>query len=295
LNNEAKAIIWELKTPDVTKHYLHLNYKKFENALFTKDNRYLITLKQAGNDVAEVWNIQTDSVHVMLGNRTDVIKNFALSDSGYKVALGSPKGVVSVWDAATGRELWRKKYDGFSTSNFLVFSPDNQWLIAGSSGGGIFRVINANTGEEMWKDERIDPGYIEASMFSPDGQQLYCFTNRNLFLKKEIRTGRDVLKFDAGNYKLEDYSYTSNLLLVSNNSGEKKLINLKDSKQLYSFYAIDSLEYLVKDMYGRYDGTYKARTLLYFTCGTEVIGLDQVKESLWVPNLAKRIMIHDTI
>jgi WD40 repeat protein/uncharacterized caspase-like protein len=293
-NDDDTAAIWELSTGTI-RRYLPLKYSKFEKALFTSDNRYLITLKKSGNDVVETWNTLTgDTVH-LLGNKRDVIKNFALSDSGYKVALGSPKGIISVWDAAKGKEIWSKKFDEFSTSNFLEFSPDNQWLLAGSSGGGILRVINAHTGEEMWKDQNIDPGYIRPSVFSPDGKEFYCFTNKNIFQKRELRSGNTLLKIDVGNYKLEDYNYRTNRLLVSNNSGEKKLIDLSTEKDLYSFYAIDSSEYLVKDSYGRYDGTKKARSLLYLICGLEVIGLEQVKDQLWVPNLAKRIMNNDSI
>lgn len=64
---------------------------------------------------------------------------------------------------------------------------------------------------------------------------------------------------------------------------------------LYTFFAVDRSDYLVFDKYYRYDGTPAARKLLYFTCGTEVIELEQVKDQLWVPNLAERIMNGETI
>jgi hypothetical protein len=44
-----------------------------------------------------------------------------------------------------------------------------------------------------------------------------------------------------------------------------------------------------------YDGTEGARKMLYFTCGSEIIELDQIKDQLWVPGLAERIIKGETI
>jgi hypothetical protein len=74
-----------------------------------------------------------------------------------------------------------------------------------------------------------------------------------------------------------------------------KLWDAETNKLLYTFFAVDSADYLVVDSYNRYDGTEGARKLLYFTCGTEVIGLDQVKDQLWVPNLVERILKGENI
>jgi len=58
---------------------------------------------------------------------------------------------------------------------------------------------------------------------------------------------------------------------------------------------VDNTDYLIVDSSNHYDGTEAARKMLYFTCGTEVIGLDQVKDQLWVPNLVERINKNETI
>jgi uncharacterized caspase-like protein len=58
---------------------------------------------------------------------------------------------------------------------------------------------------------------------------------------------------------------------------------------------LDNDDWLVYDTDFHFDGTENARKLLYFTCGTEVIALDQLKDQLWVPNLAERIAAGDSI
>ena len=58
---------------------------------------------------------------------------------------------------------------------------------------------------------------------------------------------------------------------------------------------LDNDDWLVYDDDFHFDGSENARKLLYFTCGTEVIALDQLKDQLWVPNLAERIASGDSI
>lgn len=69
----------------------------------------------------------------------------------------------------------------------------------------------------------------------------------------------------------------------------------KDFDLKYSLLTFDEKAHIVMDREGRYDGTEGARELVYFTCGMEVISLDQVKDQLWVPQLAERIMSGETI
>ena len=63
----------------------------------------------------------------------------------------------------------------------------------------------------------------------------------------------------------------------------------------FEYLQLDNDDWLVYDADFHFDGTENARKLLYFTCGTEVIALDQLKDQLWVPNLAERIASGDWI
>jgi hypothetical protein len=63
----------------------------------------------------------------------------------------------------------------------------------------------------------------------------------------------------------------------------------------FEYLQLNNDDWLVYDADFHFDGTENARKLLYFTCGTEVIALDQLKDQLWVPNLAERIAAGDSI
>ena len=64
----------------------------------------------------------------------------------------------------------------------------------------------------------------------------------------------------------------------------------ESASMLYSFFTVGEDGYLIIDKDGHFDGTDDAVKMLYFTCGTEVIKLDQLIDKLWVPNLARRLM-----
>ncbi|NOT50876.1 MAG: hypothetical protein HOP10_06340 [Chitinophagaceae bacterium] len=68
-----------------------------------------------------------------------------------------------------------------------------------------------------------------------------------------------------------------------------KIYDLENPKPILRLVIIDNSNYLVIDSSSRYDGTDAARKLLHFVCGNEIVGLDQVKDQLWVPDLARRI------
>jgi hypothetical protein len=53
--------------------------------------------------------------------------------------------------------------------------------------------------------------------------------------------------------------------------------------------------FLFFDKYGRFDCSEEVMSLLYLVCGSEIIDLTQVKDSLWVPGLVEKIMNGDSI
>jgi hypothetical protein len=64
----------------------------------------------------------------------------------------------------------------------------------------------------------------------------------------------------------------------------------KTGKNLYTRLQLKDGDWLIYDEHYRYDGSPGARKKLYFVCGLEVIELNQLKDALYVPGLASKIM-----
>ena len=80
------------------------------------------------------------------------------------------------------------------------------------------------------------------------------------------------------------------IFMTQSNDLEKKYWNLKTGKCLLNLLIIDEKNHLSYDEHYRFDGTPGAIEKLYFVCGLEVVELNQIKDSLYIPNLVQRIM-----
>jgi hypothetical protein len=80
------------------------------------------------------------------------------------------------------------------------------------------------------------------------------------------------------------------IFMTQSNDLEKKYWNLKTGKCILNLLVIDENNHLYYDEHYRFDGTPGAIEKLYFVCGLEVVELNQIKDSLYVPHLVQRIM-----
>ena len=185
---------------------------------------------------------------------------------------------------------------------YFKYSDDEKSIIS-SSRDGTVKIWNAenNTLENsLFTDSSVikDNFYIikstmvENVLFTPDNRKIITensgvneirfWSKRDNSLLKVLR-GRNINMTKDG--KRLFYNDLSDIICL----------RLSDYSLIYKLTQTDSANYIVSDQKLRYDGTEATRKLLYFTCGTEIIELDQVKDQLWVPNLAERINNGETI
>jgi WD40 repeat protein len=119
---------------------------------WSKDGRWLalIHAHQDGKKYpVTLWEVDGKAPHTksLLGH-DDPVLAVAWSKDGKLIASGDEKGTVILWDAATGKELWRKKFTGRDETdgriNALAFSPVDDTLAAAvsmGSGKGPERIV----------------------------------------------------------------------------------------------------------------------------------------------------------
>jgi len=127
--------------------------------------------------------------------------------------------------------------------------------------------------------------------------QLGFNSNNNLLLRF---TGGEVVEWSVKNdeviqvKKLDveyiDDFHPSDKYILGHTNTAVRLIDHAKEKSLYGVFFLPRSNYIITDAATRFDGSETARRQLYLSCGTELIELDQVKDQLWVPNLAERIM-----
>lgn len=147
--------------------------------------------------------------------------------------------------------------------------------------GKIQKAITGNRFEGSTVYDSVGKQFIE---LSPEKIILY---NNALEVVKQIKATN--LPFGSSMQFLNN-----NELLLIASARYISILNIKAGKYFHLFFP-DNDNWIVLDENGNFDGTEDARKKLYLTCGTEVVNLEQVKDQLWVPNLAGRIIAGEIV
>jgi RNA polymerase sigma factor (sigma-70 family) len=88
-----------------------------------------------------IWSTEGEGLVRSLLGHDERVTALAWSKDGNVIASGDEKGTVILWDAATGKELWRRRFRGRDNTdgriNALALSPaDNTVAVAVSMGSG---------------------------------------------------------------------------------------------------------------------------------------------------------------
>src|SRR5262245_8461135 len=108
-----------------------------------------------------------------------MVGGVGFSPDGKHVALGLGADSVRVWEARTGKEVWRANHRRVAPVGIpcVAFAPrDGKYLLSGS-GDGTARLWDAKTGKQVrrfrWQDsKRGDPRGVERVALSPDGKSV---------------------------------------------------------------------------------------------------------------------------
>jgi len=263
------------------------------SAHFSPDATRVVT---AGYEdkVAKVWEVATGKLVSTMKGHHEYVNSARFSPDGTKVVTaGSYDSTAKVWNTETGSLIatlsGHKAYvkDAAFTADgqtIITISHDHTAMLWNAQTGALKSILDYHDGSVL--DYQFTADGRRVLLSGEYGPQLW-----------DLQTAKKLADFTIhekvsgiGQFSRDE----SKIVCVSGNN-TISIWDAKTYKSLYSFITIDSTDYLCFDSLYRYDGTPAARKLLYFTCGEEVIGLDQLKEQLWVPGLAERIMKGDSI
>ncbi len=253
------------------------------SARFSTDMKYIIT---TSDDDGRVWDVGS-------GRLLRVLEGAGGNDARFSQ---DGKYIISdtrVCSAITGKLLFELDWHN-SYINYSQFSNDGKYIVTASA-DETAKLWSVDYGELLYSfDDHTDEVVFAA--FSKDNKKVITASLDNTVKVWDVQSGQLDKSLDLGpNTVVMDMHIEGNKLLCVSAGSQTSIINLSTGEPLYSYFAMEKNGYLVVDKFNRFDGTENARKLLYFTCNEEVIELDQVKDQLWTPGLAERIIKGDSI
>jgi WD40 repeat protein len=124
-----------------------------------------------------------------------------LAAGGDEGLLGSGKPAVTIWDAATGREVWSLP----GQVNGVAFSPDGRVLASAGRGG--VKLRDAATGKEVFT-LRGHTKEVRGVTFSPDGKRLATAGDDGTVRVWDPKTGKEVRAIRAHNAPVRSVAFS---------------------------------------------------------------------------------------
>ncbi len=299
-SGDSTAILW-IWNSNVKKWEYKNRYKNqlgsMGDPIFSPDGNFLLLTDPNSRPYLELINANTG---------ISISKFKGIGDSSFHAAFftNDNKTVITVTAGGSNRPEHGLQYwstvDGKLIGNKLVakdiypnsasISPDGTKMVYITSKADML-IINLSNFSIINRIPQMS--YFPNSInFHPTNNSfLMCFDD-NSIQSWDANTGKFLgsLNGHTNNVHTAKYSQNGRFILSQSEDNTFKKWN-SQGQLLYTFFPIgEGYDYLVLDPYDRYDGTPEARKLLYFTCGTEVISLDQFKDLSWQPGLVSRIM-----
>ena len=321
---DTAAYVWNATTGQL--HFLLPATRFISQITFSADSKLLHWLSDT-EITSEIWNVSSGKIiskiqHRGSGQFAPFDSDIQFSPNGRQLVArannaGVDDGRLKWWNTTTGELLKPTKpntesnlykgrlriaYHTFTSQPAYEFSPNGNYFLTLDTLGA--RVWDTNTGRQAASFFRRNTASIARrettwSHFSADSKLVITLYNDRIIQVWDIATQRLIRQAAPFAEWVGDLiGVDSNLtygVARGSNAETCRIVKLTAESPSYALMILDADNYLVHDAHYRYDGTAAARKLLNLTCGLEVIGLDQLKDQLWVPGLAHRLARGETI
>ncbi len=291
IDKTARVRIWDFETSEYDSLLGH--GREVNSVEFSTDGTKIVTA--SSDNSAIIWDAKTKKrIKKLEGHRLKV-NNAVFSPDGKKIITASLDNTIRIWDAETYKydSIFVKGPNGVQS---IFYNLDGKKIVTVNV--KFVSVWNAATRELIAEIKEYNNQFVSAR-FSPDsaGKKIVTIADDDTAKIWDAETGK-VDAFLTGHEAVinsAEFSPDGKNIITASDDNTVKILDVKTGKCLYTFFAVDSLDYLVIDKDNHYDGSDPAMKLLYFTHGVEVISLAQVRGPLWIPGLAEQLNNGDTI
>ena len=201
------------------------------------------------------------------------------------------KSEVALWEIISGKKLLGFSEKDSTISTQAYYSRDGKKVIAYYDVDSI-KVWDSRTGKMLNNVSMFHySDYLSTPGISSNGKQIAYLDDNDQLQIFDGYEGKFKHTVIPQNALVNSITFSPDGSSLTTTASDHTLQKWETAtgKLLYTFYVIDSTDYLVVDNFGRYDGTDIPRRSLFFTCNDEIIDLEQFEKLCWEPGLVSKL------
>ena len=290
---DSTAKIWDQRNGVFAiSHNLYGHEGILTSANFNPEGNMIAT--SSSENTAHIWNLVNKDDFINKVNYFNVINHeqwvtSALFSKDGKIITTSWDRTAQVWDKDLKKIIHTLR--GHTSYIYSAcFSPDQKMILTASADSTI-RLWDINSGNIL-KILKDHSAAVNSAIFNSDGSKILSSSDDKTARIWNTKTGKTItiLEGHFGNVKSAIFSSNDKYIFTIGDDHKTILWDVATGKALYTRLQLQGNDWLVYDEHYRFDGSPGAIEKLYFVCGLELVELNQVKDSLYVPNLVQRIM-----
>jgi WD40 repeat protein/uncharacterized caspase-like protein len=205
--------------------------------------------------------------------------------------LNNHEWKLMVWDVASG-QLAKTINADRELPNDAVYSPDQKFVAV--SGGHPLTLYDIAAGQKLWSRPNLDN--VKFASFAPDGATIVAREYENTDLAVfETRSGQPLRTLSGNIGTPNEFIFLQNgrRLLVGNSNGTSAIWDFQSGELLATIVQQQDGEWLTLTPEGFFVSSKGGGKLMHIVRGVETIGIEEVYQSLYRPDLVREKLAGD--
>jgi WD40 repeat protein len=295
-NDKNRLRLWDAASGDDVATFTLAGFDKDNIEALSRDGRLLATQGYKPRTIA-LWDMTSGKRIWSIPTPWEFVFRPAFSpDSRWLIATvheyDRKEFGLKIWDVSSGRLANTIAADRNSLPNYASYSPDQKLAVA--RGGKPMTVYDMTADRKLWSaDERYD---IDTAAFAPDSRTIIAGESSGIGLTIwDARSGQLIrtLYGNAGHPGEFMFLQGGRRVVVGNSNGTSTIWNPQTGELLATIAQQQDGEWLTITPEGFFVASQKGDGLMHIVRGFETIGIDQVYQSLYRPDLVREKLAGD--
>ena len=279
-NNTIK--LWDVETGECIKTLMG-HTGEVNSVCYSPDGKYIASGSK--DETIKIWEVVSGKCVKTLEGHTESVRAVAYSPDGMYVASGSDNKTVKICEAATGECI--KTLMGHTDGvNSVCYSPDGKYL-ASAAWDNTVKLWDVETGNCI-KTFTGHTDTVRSVSYSPDGKYLASGSDDKTVKIWEVETGECVKTLSGHTEHIGSVCYSPDGKCITSVSDDQtiKFWDAGTGELLATTFNLKDGEWLTYTPEGFFAGSeWATKNLVHIVDGMKTIGIDQMYDSLYRPDL----------